>query len=274
MDREIRMDITQALHDTENALRDFIGSVLLRSFGSIWINKCGVSTERIKKWQERKKTEIERQQAGAVEERLIYYADFYDLKAILKKNWSGEFSAALGDWKTMEVWLLALEILRDPEAHRRELLPHQKHLILGISGEIRNKLIRYRSKKETSEDCFPRIESARDSLGNIWTPGEHDDFKIVDTNFVLRPGDTIDFVITARDPEGTDLEYGTGSAIASNIKWQNESSFTFQIQEENIGRLFAIHFYIRSIRQYHAMGEYDDEVAFQYTVLPRSNIRK
>ena len=34
-------------------------------------------------------------------------------------------------------------------------------------GEIRTRLIRYRSKLETSEDYFPKIESARDSLGNI-----------------------------------------------------------------------------------------------------------
>ena len=70
----------------------------------------------------------------------------------------------------MDVWLSELEKLRDPEARRRELLPHQKHLAIGISGEIRNRLIRYRSKQETSEDYYPRIESVRDSLGNIWTP--------------------------------------------------------------------------------------------------------
>ena len=33
----------------------------------------------------------------------------------------------------MEVWLNELEALRDADAHRRELLPHQKHLALGRS---------------------------------------------------------------------------------------------------------------------------------------------
>ena len=69
-----------------------------------------------------------------MEERLIYYADFYDLKTILKKNWDTSFADALGDWKTFDVWLTELEKLRDPDAHRRELLPHQKSLIIGISG--------------------------------------------------------------------------------------------------------------------------------------------
>ena len=41
----------------------------------------------------------------------------------------------MGEWKTMEVWLDELEKLRNPDAHRRELLPHQKQLAAGIAGE-------------------------------------------------------------------------------------------------------------------------------------------
>jgi hypothetical protein len=148
----MEIDITQALKDTENALRDFISSVLQKKFGGNWVEQCGVSPERIKRWQERKVEEEKRQKFGVIEERLIYYADFYDLKTILKKHWVGEFSEGLGDWKTMEVWLDELGRLRDPEAHRRELLPHQKHLAVGIAGEIRTRIVRYRSKQETSED--------------------------------------------------------------------------------------------------------------------------
>jgi len=129
------MDVTQSLKDTENLLRDFIVVVLQKSLGESWLDTCGVSGERINKWKERKTIEEKRQMSGVVEERLIYYADFYDLETILRKHWSGEFSKALGDWKTMEVWLSELENLRDPDAHRRELLPHQKHLILGIKRE-------------------------------------------------------------------------------------------------------------------------------------------
>ena len=70
------MDITQSLKDTENALRDFIASVLTKKFGKDWISKCGVSEDRIEKWKEKQQTEKKRQEAGVVEERLIYYADF------------------------------------------------------------------------------------------------------------------------------------------------------------------------------------------------------
>lgn len=108
----------------------------------------------------------------------------------------------------MEVWLSALERLRDPDAHRRELLPHQKHLALGIEGEIRNRLVRFRSEQETAEDYFPRIESVRDGLGNIWTPDVNMVSRFHSTDMNLRPGDTVEFVITARDPLDGRLEYG------------------------------------------------------------------
>jgi hypothetical protein len=262
----INIDITQALRDTENALRDFVASVLSQSIGPEWIEKCGVTAERIDRWKARKKVEESRQEAGVVDERLIYYADFYDLKTILKKHWSGEFSEALGEWKTMEVWLEELERLRDPDAHRRELLPHQKHLALGIAGEIRARLVRYRSKKETAQDCFPRIESARDSIGNIWIPqSSHDSFF---TRTVLRTGDILDYLVTAQDPEDMPLEYGISVANADTI-WQNHGEFSIRITEKCIGEKFGVGLFVRSPRSYHAHGTWDHCIEFYYTVLPK-----
>ena len=80
------MDVTQALRDTENSLRDFIAATLERSLGREWLDSCGVTPDRIAKWRERKSEEDRRQEAGVVDERLLYYADFYDLKTMLKKN--------------------------------------------------------------------------------------------------------------------------------------------------------------------------------------------
>ncbi|MCX5718513.1 MAG: Swt1 family HEPN domain-containing protein [Nitrospirae bacterium] len=170
------MDVTQALRDTENALRDFIASALSKSLGDDWVEKCGVPPDRIQKWKDRKLVEESRQESGVVDERLIYYADFFDLKTILKKNWSGEFSEALGDWKTMEVWLNELEKLRDPDAHRRELLPHQKHLALGIAGEIRTRLpiefrleVRNRSKTEWQHTGNFNVAITDEDIGRYFT---------------------------------------------------------------------------------------------------------
>ncbi len=263
------MDATQPLRDAENSLRDFIAFILSKDKAD-WIDLCGVSPERISKWKERKLTDTKRQRTGVVDERLIYYADFYDIKTILKKNWTGEFSNALGEWKTFEVYLEALENLRDADAHRRELLPHQKYLAMGISGEIRSRIVRYRSKMETPEDCFPRIESARDSLGNLWVPSTGPQLKMVSTNCTLRPDDILEFVVTASDPDDLPLEYCLSDSTSTRI-WQTESTLQHRIEEKDIGKLFVIELFIRSSRSYHGSGAYDDKVQFFYTVLPQRN---
>ncbi len=261
------MDVTQSLKDAENALRDFIGTVLTTKHDQQWLDHTGVSPERLAKWAERKETEAKRQRGGVVEERILYYADFYDLSTILKKNW-GDFAPALGEWKTMEVWLKELERLRDPDAHRRELLPHQKHLILGISGEIRNQIVRYRSKQETADDVFPRIESARDSLGNIFTPAVMGG-TTVGTKTVLRPGDMIDFVVTATDPLGEELSYSLRDHVHwDEHKWQSSASFSIRIEDAHISAQFGIELSIKSPRKHHARSSCDDSVMFVYQVLP------
>lgn len=260
------MEVNRALKDTENSLRDFIASTLKDSLGEDWITKCGVSTDRIEKWKERKEIEVKRQDTGTVEERLIYYADFYDLNTILKKNWTSEFSKVFGEWKTLEVYLNVLEKYRDVEAHRRELLPHQKDLVKGICGEIRNNLIRYRSKKETGEDYFPRIESVRDNFGNLWVQGE---IKDVFTKIILRPEDILDFVVTASDPQGSELKYCITADCRFN--WQEENNLRILITEKHIGINSGYDLFIKSSRDYHSSGLYDDNVTFFYTVLPKKN---
>lgn len=214
--------------------------------------------------EERKTIEEKRQLSGVVEGRLIYYADFYDLRTILKKHWSGEFSKALGDWKTMEVWLSELEKLRDPDAHRRELLPHQKHLILGISDEIRTRLIRYRSKQETSEDYYPRIESARDSLGNIYTFGNA---VSINTKMCLHIGDVIEFVVTASDPLGANLQYRF-IEYDGKFNWQDSNVMALTIEKKDVRKDFSVSLLVRSPREYHANVYYDDMVGFMYEILP------
>lgn len=261
------MDITQELRDSENALRDFISVVLAKNLGDSWVADCGVTEERLERWRQRKASESKRQEAGVVDERLIYYADFFDLRTILKKHWA-YFAETLGDWKTMEVYLTELERLRDPDAHRRELLPHQKHLILGIGGEIRTRLVRYRSKQETLEDYFPRFESVRDSLGNIWTPASAALANTVMTNHVLRPGDRIDFVVTATDPLGERLEFAMALEMMWKANWVSENSFSIDIEDKHIGKYFTVSLLVRSTRKHHAMGGHDAKVDFLYNVLP------
>jgi hypothetical protein len=263
------VDVTQALRNTENALRDFIATTLEKSLGSEWLNRCGVSPDRITKWKDRKSEEQRRQEAGVVEERLLYYADFYDLKTILKKHWQGDFSDVLGDWRRFDVLFDELARYRDPDAHRRELLPHQQSFILGIEGDIRSRLIRWHSRRARVDDCFPRIESARDSIGSQWIPSKDFSHDIFDTGTTLRPGDKIDFVVTARDPEDLPVEYQLSVMNHNDTPWQASGVFSFEIREAHISAALFITARIRSPRSYHARAGYDDDVVFRYRVLPR-----
>ena len=263
------MDITQALKDTENSLRDFIADVLQRKFGDDWVEICGLAEGRIEQWRERKLDEERRQRAGVVEERLIYYSDFYDIPTLLKKNWSGEFNDAFGEFKTMEVWLHELGGLRDADAHRRELLPHQKHRVLGIAGEIRTRLIRYRSKMETPDDYFPRLERVNDDLGNIWIPEKA---RVLRTNSVLREGDIVTFTIVGSDPQGSPLLYNVLTPLRDLMGWSEEKVISLEITNSEIMRECSVTVYIKSTTgKHHAnpIPSWDDKVSFVYDVLPR-----
>jgi len=256
------MDTTQSLKDTENSLRDFIQMMLSKIHGSEWIEKSGVAPDRISRWNERMVIEQKKHTSGTIDERLIYYADFYDLKTILHKNWSIIFSKVFGEWKEMETLLSILEKYRDTDAHRRELLSFQKHLILGIGGEIRSKIVKYRSMDETGKEYFPRFESVRDNYGNIWTPEKE---SAIHTSIILRPGDKIEFIVTASDPEGLPLFF----RIMGLTNWQSESTLEYTIKQRDISLKKGFMIHLRSPRDYHAMGQdYDDVKFFYYQILP------
>ena len=261
------MDVGQALKDAENALRDFIALVLEDEKGADWINDCGVSNDRVSQWKGRQEEDQKRLPTGAQEARLIYYADFYDLGTILKKNWSGKFSDAFGKFKTIDVFLDQLERLRNPDAHRRELLSHQKHLAIGIAGDLRNRIARYRSSMETSEGYYPRIESVADNYGNSWAPGGPHS-SVVPTSTRLRIGDHLEFVISATDPEGEDVEYAARIMRRGAAVWQADHVVHIDIGSGDIGRHLDVNVLIRSSREYHAHGQFDDQVIFRYEVLP------
>ena len=259
------MDIQQTLKDCENSLRDFIALTLQKRHGDDWVNKTGISPERIEEWKKRKHLDNERHHATTTDEHLIGYADLEDLKQVLRVSWEGDFIDALGDFKLMETYLNILNRYRNPDKHRRPLLTFQKHLILGIAGEIRNKLSVFRSYRELNREGFPRIESVRDNLGNIWVPGKPVRVK---TAMTIHVGDILEFVVSATDPQDGDLMY------CINGRHWNPGNVLFQeIEPRHVGKKTTFSIMVRSERKFHAfpMG-YDDRIAFEYQVLPKTEI--
>lgn len=257
------MDINQTLKDCENSLRDFIAYTLVKQHGDNWINKLEISPERIAEWKQRKEEDNLRHHATTIEEHLINYSTIDDLKHILLVNWEGDFIDAFGDYKLIETYLNILNRYRNPDIHRRPLLTFQKHLILGITGEIRNKISVFRSFKELDRVGFPRIESVRDNLGNIWVPGRPTRIK---SAMNVHVGDVLEFVITAVDPQDGDLLYSLNGKT-----WTPGNVLTQFIEPRHISKKTAFSMIIRSERKFHAFPDgYDDRIAFEYQVFPAS----
>jgi hypothetical protein len=263
------MDISESLKSAENSLRDLFAFVLSRKLGTEWVRSCGVSDDRILQWQGRKL--IDEKKFGYSDPRLIYYSDFYDLKTILKTNWNSGLSEVFGKLKEIEVMLDLLDEIRNPDAHRRDLLPFQQHLAIGISGKIRATITRYFSKMETGDSFYPRIESIQDSLGNTWCIGE---CTPLDTVHTLRPGDQLQFKVSGTDPLGEQLEYAVFPiAVPHECEWNQTGNFDLTIKNSHVGKKLWITIAVRSPREFHAkgdvgLGKVDDTVKFGYEVLP------
>ncbi|MEI7161899.1 Swt1 family HEPN domain-containing protein, partial [Pectobacterium versatile] len=261
------MDIGQALKNTENSLRDFISLVMEKKYGDDWISNV-INEDKIKKWNERKNEDLNR--LGSSDERIIYYADFYDISNIIKKHWDNidDFPNALGKKKEIEFLLDKLESYRNPHAHSRELLPHQKNLLLGIEGEIRTRLINYRNKLDDEDNYYPRIEHAQDNLGTNHIPKPRNNGQTINTGKILRPKDKIDFVVTARDPKDLELFYAIRIKNSLKIDWVKNNTFSIEIKKEDIGERFIVDLMIKNTNDYRRFQEYDHDVRFEYKVLP------
>ncbi len=257
------MELARAAKDAENALRDFLEYSLEKNLGSDWYSKCGLATARIDLWRERKAQAEADLVPNAGEERLIFYAPFEDLFVLISENWIGDFQSAFTERERLMTFMRIIEQYRDPQQNRRELFVHQKHLLLGVTGEIRAKITAYRSLLEVGKEGYPRIEYIKDSLGNIWVPGKPRRLK---TNLTIHPGTSLEFIVQATDPEEMPLEYKIHGQ-----KWQSGNILFFDVMEKHVQKQAQLNITIRSSRKFHAypLG-YDDRVVFEYQILPSS----
>lgn len=218
-----------------------------------------------------RKTDAEEKQLGRTDPRIIYYSDFYDLQTLIKKNWNNGLSEVFGKQREIEVLLDILEEIRNPDAHRRELLPHQKNLAIGISGRIRTTITEYFSRMETGDSYYPRIECVQDTFGNSWTLGDQ---TLLVTGRRLRPGDVIEFSVSATDPLGEALEFAfVAVSIPLTYEWKESGDFSIVLDSSHVQNALSIQIAIRSKREFHAgidivFGKVDDVVKFVYEVLP------
>ncbi len=256
------MEIAQAIKDAEIALRDFLQASFEKRFGENWTEHDLLNAREVSTWRHQK-AEIELnlppESAG---ESLFYHIPFDELAPLIQRFWDTDFHSAFGDYETLHTYLNILGLYRNPDIHRRALFVHQRHLILGVSGELRAKITAFRSLQEIGKEGFPRIDYIKDNFGHLWVPGKP---RRVKTGVTINPGDRLEFIVEAHDPEEKPLEYKIHGE-----KWQPGNILIFDITERHIQLNAPFSIAIRSTRKYHAFPlGYDDRVVFEYQIIPR-----
>jgi hypothetical protein len=261
------MEPYEAITVVENVLRDLIEETLSAAHGPTWLEQCGLTPERLSALEARREEEARRREGVIVEQRLIYYSEFDDLRKLIHKNWE-LFAACLGDKKTAEAYLGRLVDFRHPNRHGRELVPFEKQLVLGMVGEIRNKVTIYKSEQADEKEIFPRIEVVRDSFGHEARGSAAE----VYTDLILYPGDQVSFDCVGWDPEGAELRW----YYCINPNWwrpeveADGGSFVWIVEERHIAKDISVMIFLLSERNYHRHGDYDDRALFRYKVRPKT----
>lgn len=267
-------DIANAINTLENSLRDLVEILLRRAHGETWEEHLGVSDERLAAWRSRRKEEPRRRPGGQTDERLLYYSEFYDLCSMIKKHWDRGFKDCFKDRKRFDVYMDRLSAFRNPDAHSRVLRPFEEHLVLGMTGEMRQEMTVFLSAGGGGprREHFARIEEIRDSYG-LRTRGQASGGPLLQrSSLVLHPGDGVTFIGRAWDPEGAAVtweitKFIQGTRLASLES--HEIEWTWEVGEADIGEMVGIQFLIKSPRGYSRnMGGGDDVASVSYDVLP------
>lgn len=256
----IEIDCNSCLRDIENVLRTNIQFILKDKYGDSWEKKLGVSEERIKKWKERKEEEKNRLNGKELESRLLFYSDFYDLKEIMLKNWE-IFGSIFKNKKELEYQLGMLESFRNPNAHNRDLLEHQKYLLVGIVGEIKSNILEYRGSIEKEDTYFLSIDSININ-GKIY-----DNPCYAKLEKPLRKGDILDITFYVSAPPNQKVFY----SIYNSEIWQEEPHFIIEIDENDKIGDSSLMFDIKSDQEYHKINTKppcDARFVIKYIVLP------
>ncbi len=222
------------------------------------------------KLDEKREDERRKRPAAALNEDLLEYTEFTQLQnLILDEAWP-KFQPALGTRNHISTYLSKASGFRNPTMHSRALLPFEEHLVLGISGELRNRVALYRREIEGESMFWPVIEEVTDSFGNSAVGPSGD---AGSATVRLEVGDTVTFDCRAYDPENRELTWrlhqnargvDLDTAIGESVR------LTWIVTAEDIAESVPIVPIIKSTGPYHRVSAHwgDDHVMFHYSVNP------
>lgn len=263
------MEATASIAVIEVDLRRLVDAVFTLANGANW-REQHFDVETIAKLNARFEEERKRRMPVKVPEDLLAYTHLYELRTLIEGHWQN-FASALGEKREFSVLMGKVDDFRNAPAHSRELLPHEKVLLEGISGEIRTKVTLYLSEQSIDSMHYPVIESIRDSFGNV--PHHSLADSLIDsayTNIHLQVGQIVNFEGRAWDPQGRELtwEWGVAFGKGDGTATGNDVTISWTVSEEDVGR--SCHFLIQvtSTGPYHRFSSYDHRITFTYTVDP------
>lgn len=213
------------VNEYENTLRRLI----IQTIGDKDDSPYRVIDDRILKWKEKREIESKKNNGVLLEDRLIYYSDFYDLKTIISKNWE-LFLPILNDKKRFEVFFQEIENYRNSIAHGRNINFSQESLLKGILSDLKNSITIYHNKNEMKDDYFVEIIRISDNLGNIWDSNSRPQQPI------LRVGDQYELVVEANDPLSRKIEYELSNKFSDFQIIQDSNRFTFTIENRFVNK--------------------------------------
>lgn len=267
------MEATAAIAIIETDLRRLVNAVLTGTDGADWKTSC-FDKETIEKLEFRLGEEKKRRAPALVSEDLLAYTHLYELRTLIEKSWP-KFKVALGDslgGKTeFAVMMDKVEDFRNAPAHSRELLPFERAMLEGISGEIRTKVTRHLSEQSADSMHYPIIEYIRDSFGNTPRKLDPEPLGSLHTEMHLEVGQHVEFECRAWDPQGRELTWvwGVGLNVERGGTAKGTSAtFSWSPTEKDVGRYCAIFIQITSSGPYHRFSNHDQSIAFVYTVDP------
>jgi hypothetical protein len=152
---------------------------------------------------EKREVEKKRRDGAIVSEDLLDYAEFHHLGMIIRKNWEPAFRPIFEDKRRFEVSIGILEDVRNAIAHSRPLLQFERDLVSGISGQIRNQVTIYRTRKDPPTQHYSVIESVRDNFGQ--NPLAYSTTPYVPQR--LEVGDKVSFICQGSDERGREVEW-------------------------------------------------------------------
>lgn len=255
---------TLAIQTVETALRELIRRVL----GPDWTTKRGApDLERLKEKQEEDR---KRRDGAIVSDDLLAYTEFYSLTQLIEKNWDS-FKPAFGDLARTKVLLGILGDFRNPVAHSRDLLPFERDLLSGASGQLRNQVSLFLSRDDGPHRYYSSIESVTDSFGYSGGTSYDADLHVCPTR--LSVGERITFQCMGIDPRGRELtwrlevgnsfdkvEIATAAGVPAELVWD--------IGAAHVGEKRWVRISIEHDGSFQRWGNYDDERFYTYHVNP------